>query len=84
VTGCGLRVTGCGLRLKKERFVQPVATRLNRSMSDTRLTMDTIARRVPPFAEDDSVALPVKQGPPSGSGTAHSFRRLYCARSIQL
>jgi hypothetical protein len=64
--------------------VQPVATRLNRSMSDTRLTMDTIARRVPPFAEDDSVALPVKQGPPSGSGTAHSFRRLYCARSIQL
>ena len=37
-------MTGGWLFLKKKKFEQPIAARLNRSTSDTRLTKDTSSR----------------------------------------
>jgi len=37
-------VTWGWLFLKKKKFEQPIVTKLNRSTSDTRLTMDTSSR----------------------------------------
>jgi hypothetical protein len=37
-------VTGGWLFLKKKKFEQPIVARLNRSTSDTRLTMDPSSR----------------------------------------